>query len=125
MGVIRQLKCPSCHKEWQLCLGHGMRHGVLGRAMEAFSEDLQKKIVEEAQGGQLPLFHFNYKAAVCGRCRRVVAVPVLRLIETGQVFVGECPDCGGVVRVPEEGSPIICPSCGSGELDELDTGHWD
>ena len=94
MGMIRQLTCPSCHKTWQICTGHGMRHGTLGRVMEVFSEDIQREIAAGAAGGWLPLFHFDYRTAICGQCRDVVAVPVLRLIEKDQTYVGTCPVCG-------------------------------
>lgn len=125
MGVIRQYRCPSCQNEWQLAVGHGMKHGVLGRVMEAFSEDIQKKIIKEVDGGQLPLFHFNYEAAVCRQCRIVTAVPVLKFIESGKFYVGSCPQCGSVLEFPEEDTLIVCPDCEKAELDIRDVGRWD
>lgn len=125
MGVIRQYRCPSCQKEWQLLVGHGIKHGVFGRVMEAFSEDIQKKIVEEVDAGQLPLFHFNYQAALCRQCGTIGAVPVLKVIESGKSYVGSCPHCGGVPELFEEDARIVCPDCKKAELDIQDTGHWD
>ncbi len=125
MGIIRQLKCTSCGREWQLRLGHGMRHGILGRVMEVFPEDIQRSIAAEVDAGQLPLFRFDYRAAVCGRCRNVAAVPVLELIEKKKAFVGECPDCRGSAELLEEDLPVICPGCKNGQLEMQDIGHWD
>lgn len=93
--------------------------------MEVFSEEIQKKIVDEAVGGRLPLFHFNYQTAVCRQCRNIVAVPVLRLIETDQAYVGRCPDCGRETEILEEDSPITCPNCGAGEVEMQEIGRWD
>ena len=125
MGMIRQLTCPSCHKTWQICTGHGMRHGTLGRVMEVFSEDIQREIAAGAAGGWLPLFHFDYRTAICGQCRDVVAVPVLRLIEKDQTYVGTCPVCGGEAEIFADDSPITCPSCQGGLLKIQESGRWD
>ncbi|MCI8662466.1 MAG: hypothetical protein HFG69_04265 [Hungatella sp.] len=125
MGVIRRLTCPSCQKEWQLRLGHGMRHGVLGRVMEVFSEDIQREIAADVNTEQLSLFHFNYRTALCRKCRSVEAVPVLHLMESGRSYIGICPVCGGEVELLDEDSRIVCPACERDELNEQETGHWD
>lgn len=124
MGVVREYRCPSCEKTWKLWIGHGMKHGMLGRVMEAFPADIQKKILEGA-GRELPLFSFNYEASVCGHCGSVVAVPVLRLIESGQTYVGRCPECGGEAEPLGESARISCPGCRQAVLQVQDTGHWD
>lgn len=105
-------------------MGHGMRHGVLGRVMREFPEEVQRKIAEDAPRGKLPLFHFCYKAAFCSHCQELVAEPVLRFIESGQLYVGKCPKCGNDAENLEEDGPVRCPECGS-FLDMQDTGHWD
>ncbi|MCI9569721.1 MAG: hypothetical protein HFG14_07465 [Lachnospiraceae bacterium] len=124
MGVIRQFQCPSCKETWEICVGHGMKHGVLGRVMGEFPENTRQKIAEDVQGGDLPLFHFQYQAVSCGHCRDVVAIPVLRLLDSGRLYVGKCPECGGEAEPAAEDSPIACPKCGI-LLDVRDTGHWD
>lgn len=126
MGVIRQYQCSSCRKKWELFVGHGMRHGILGRVMQTFPEDMQKDIAKEAQGGQLPLFDFQYKEAFCKDCQELVAVPVLRFMERQKIFIGKCPKCGSETKLLnlQEGSKADCPGCG-GCLEIQDTGHWD
>lgn len=125
MGVIRQYQCPSCRESWELCIGHGMKHGVLGRVIEEFPEDIRLKIVKDVQGRELPLFHFQYQAAVCGHCQDIVAIPVLQLLESGQSYVGRCPECGSEAKLTAEDSPVVCPGCGKALLDIRDTGRWD
>lgn len=124
MGVIREFRCPSCEKTWKLALGHGMRHGMLGRVMEAFPQDIQRKIVENV-GKSLPLFTFHYKAAVCGQCRNLVALPVLELIESGHTYIGRCPQCHGEPELVKEESEMICPGCQEARVCVQDIGHWD
>ncbi|MCI9594960.1 MAG: hypothetical protein HFG51_12655 [Lachnospiraceae bacterium] len=125
MGVIQQFSCPSCQKTWKLRTGHGIRHAALGQVMEVFSEDIQRKIVAEVTGGQLPLFYFGYQAAACEHCREMAAVPVLRLIESNQTFVADCPGCGSKVEVLEEDTLVNCPACQKAKLKEQDVGIWD
>ena len=124
MGVIREFRCPSCEKTWKLSTGHGMRHGMLGRVMEAFPQDIQRKIVEDV-GKSLPLFTFNYEAAVCGQCRELVALPVLQLMDSGHTYRGRCPRCGGEPELLEEDSRVLCPACEKDRLGVQDVGHWD
>ena len=125
MGVIQQFSCPSCQKTWKLRTGHGTRHAALGQAMEVFSEDIQRKIVAEVKGGQMPLFSFGYQEAVCTHCKDVVALPVLRLVESGQTFIAGCPMCGSEAELVEEEASVNCPSCQKAKLAVKDVGHWD
>ena len=125
MGMIRQFRCPSCRAAWELHTGHGMRHGVLGRVMEAFSEEIREEIAKEARGGHLPLFRFDYRAAVCRQCRMVTAVPVLSLMEREKSYVGGCPRCGAQAEILDEDRPVRCPECQKEDLEMKVTGHWD
>ena len=126
MGVIRRYQCPSCKKTWELFVGHGMKHGILGRVMGTFPKDIQKKIAVEVQGEQLPLVDFQYEEALCKNCQELVAVPVLRFMERQKTFLGKCPNCGSETERLnlQEGSEADCPGCG-GYLKIQDTGHWD
>lgn len=125
MGVIQQFTCPSCLKNWKLRTGHGIRHAALGQVMEVFSEDIQRNIVAQVTGGQMPLFYFGYQEAVCEHCRNIVAVPVLRLIESNQTFIAGCPECSGEVKVIKEETPVNCPACQKAKLRVQDVGNWD
>ena len=83
---------------------------MLGRVMEAFPQDIQRKIVE---------------AAACGQCRNLVALPVLELIESGHTYIGRCPQCYGEPELVKEESEMICPGCQEARVCVQDIGHWD
>ena len=94
--------------------------------MGTFPKDIQKKIAVEVQGGQLPLFDFQYEEALCKNCQELVAVPVLRFMERQKTYLGKCPNCvseTGRLNL-QEGPKADCPGCG-GCLEIQDTGHWD
>ena len=55
--------------------------------MGTFPKDIQKKIAVEVQGGQLPLFDFQYEEALCKNCQELVAVPVLRSWKDKRLFL--------------------------------------
>ncbi len=125
MGIMKEIRCPSCHRDWKAAVGHGRMHGKLDRAVEAFPEELQRKIRMDAGLGDEPLFLFNYRLAVCPECKDIVAVPFLRFLETGWEYVSPCPKCGGKAEVLEEDIPGICPNCQKAGLEAEETGHWD
>lgn len=125
MGIIREFRCPSCHKTWRLSIGHGMVHGMLTRVLKIFPSDIQKKISEDIGSEEAPLFRFNYKIGACHQCKNMVAVPVFELIEQGQVYTAPCPKCGGEVTIEQESSSVLCPLCQDETLSVQDMGHWD
>lgn len=125
MGIIRQFQCPSCQKIWRLCIGQGMRHGILGEVIKAFPEDIQREMVREIQGRPLPLFDFRYRAAFCQNCQEIMAIPVLRLTEEDRFYIGRCDNCEGEVTFLDKDSPVRCPVCGEDFLEVEDIGHWD
>lgn len=125
MGVVQEWQCPSCRQRWRLCLGHGMKHGSLGRVMKLFKEETQKQIAADAGGGALPLFSFQYQAAVCRQCQAIVAVPVLSWQESGQTYIGTCPKCNDEIELLEQDQTVLCPKCQDADLNQQDVGLWD
>ncbi len=86
---------------------------------------MQDKIRTDLKGEDAPLFDFNYRMAACPQCRAVVAVPILRLLETGQSYTSGCPKCGGRTQLLDETDPPVCPHCLKKGLAIQDIGHWD
>lgn len=125
MGNISQFSCPDCRQAWRVNLGHGMNHAMLNTVLEAFSEQTRQKIVGCVGGRQILYFDFNYRAAVCSRCGNIVEIPVLKLPEIGETFVGECPECDHSAEIIKDGETPMCPHCGAAALEETPLGHWD
>lgn len=123
MGRISQFVCPECRQAWKINLGHGLRHAVLDKVLNEFSQEMREKILARIGGQQIFDFDFNYRAAVCGHCGEVVAVPVLGLRGMGEPFVGECPACGHAPEIG--GETLACPHCGAARLEEQTVGMWD
>ncbi len=127
MGMIQTLTCPSCHESWEITTGHGILHSTLERVLKAFPQDTQMEIRQEVQGQLAPIFYFNYRMASCGRCKNIVAVPVIEFPESGRSYTSFCPQCGTsaeLVILKEDASPT-CPRCGTEALSVEDSGRWD
>ncbi len=125
MGRINEFTCSSCNTTWQVRLGHGLGHAMLESVLEEFSEENQQKILEDTEGEEFPSFEFQFRTAICQRCKNVVAVPVITLLQSGQTYFNGCPDCGNSVIIPEQGSEMSCPNCGKAALTEEEIGRWD
>ena len=125
MGRISGFVCPSCHKSWEVWLGHGMAHAALESVLDEFPPDIRQKILSDMEGEQYPAFEFNYFPAVCWQCRKVIAVPGIYLDQTGQSYTAACPDCGSAIAVQAEDTEILCPHCGKSTLSAEDIGRWD
>ena len=108
MGIIKEFKCPSCHKTWRISVGHGRAHSTLKRVLGAFPPDIRKKIGEDAQKDPDPLFLFNYRASLCQQC-----------------YISPCPKCGGRTDIVEDERSVSCPRCRQAVLTVQETGHWD
>ena len=126
MGIIQEYNCPTCRKTWKIFTGHGMNHSTLNRVLESFSMKIKAEILKEnnISAGFEPLFDFNYRPAICHQCQNIVALPVLRFIESGRTYTGECPECGNPAEILETTS-AICPKCLKQYLSCQETGHWD
>jgi predicted RNA-binding Zn-ribbon protein involved in translation (DUF1610 family) len=125
MGRISKFLCPSCNKSWQTTLGHGIDHAVLENILDIFPPEIQKSILSDIEGGQIPAFEFNYRPAVCTRCRKVLSVPVIYLHRTKKTYSSVCPDCGNDVTIQSEDEKLICPHCQNSALSVEDIGIWD
>ncbi|MCI8727160.1 MAG: hypothetical protein HFG66_13755 [Hungatella sp.] len=125
MGIIKEFKCPSCHKTWRISVGHGRAHSTLKRVLGAFPPDIRKKIGEDAQKDPDPLFLFNYRASLCQQCQDILEVPVLDFIEPRQSYISPCPKCGGRTDIVEDERSVSCPRCRQAVLTVQETGHWD
>ena len=112
MGRVNRFICPSCKMTWQIQLGHGFCHARLENVLDAFP-------------AAFPSFEFQYKAAVCPKCRQVLSVPVIHLHQSGNTYAPACPDCGISVQIKEEEETLICPVCGESPLFSEDAGRWD
>lgn len=150
MGKIRKFACPACQSSWTINIGHGLRHATLENVLKSFPADIQQKIKETATEEQLPLFEFNYCAALCPQCKTVVSVPVIRFLQTSKSHIGICPDCGvpsldnpncrssggnnpdcddsncgePVFIIPDD-TACLCPHCEKAQLSIQDIGSWD
>ncbi len=125
MGIVQEYRCPSCRKTWKIFAGHGRVHCALSRVLLAFPADIQAKIREDIRQEQEPLFQFHYRPASCRQCQNIVAIPVLRFLENGHTYSTQCPECGGVPEILEEGAQTACPICQKEKLIFKETGHWD
>ena len=125
MDRVNRFICPSCKMTWQIQLGHGFCHARLENVLDAFPADIQEKILADTKGEAFPSFEFQYKAAVCPKCRQVLSVPVIHLHQSGNTYAPACPDCGISVQIKEEEETLICPVCGESPLFSEDAGRWD
>lgn len=124
MGEINKVVCTSCKRKWQCMIGCGLSHALLQRVIREFPQETGEKIIEEA-GEADPLFAFEYRLSVCGGCKNVVSVPVLKLEEREEEYVGPCPVCQGEVSLIADIDEAVCPVCNSKALEAETEGHWD
>lgn len=125
MGSIERSTCKVCGKSWQYKTGCGVNHWNLDVVLDLFDEDVKTQVKVWATGKDVPLFQFDYHGALCGMCKAVVGVPVLKLFPENALYVGRCEDCGSEVAMPEEASLTRCPECGGQSLENCREGLWD
>lgn len=125
MGRVSEFVCPSCHTSWEIQLGHGMGHAALENVLNEFPSDICQKVLSDTERERNPVFEFNYCPAVCWQCRKVVAVPVIYLHQSGQTYTAVCPDCGSSAAIHTEDAEILCPYCGKSTLTVEEVGRWD
>ncbi|MCI8924814.1 MAG: hypothetical protein HFI45_12610 [Lachnospiraceae bacterium] len=125
MGVIVDISCRSCRADWQCMTGCGLMHGTLEHVADLFPDEMKQEILEYGKQAEIPLFDFGYRLAVCPDCGGMVSVPVVRMLETYQAYVGPCPDCGKPVRLARDLSKTACPVCHEKSLEVKETGCWD
>lgn len=127
MGAIVKVSCKSCGAEWSCRTGCGMWQGALERVAPLFPRDTENAIMLQTEGLECPVFDFGFQLAACDGCSGVVSVPVLSFADSdsGDRYIGVCPDCGGEARPIEDLHQVCCPACGKRELSVLETGRWD
>lgn len=127
MGEILKINCDECREEWQCSVGCGLLHGWKENVIAAFEEPERTAVSRWMNEQQIPLYDFAYQTASCPHCNKLVSVPVVRGIDTDEVFVGKCPVCGETVQVfsQDEVEQTACPVCGARALHGKEIGHWD
>lgn len=133
MGEIINVRCKTCHREWQCFTGNGLLHGKKENILAAFSEERRSLAEGLIAKSGIPAYDFCYRLAVCGHCRNVVAVPVLRAADSEESCVGLCPVCGEKIQnlcreeqdVEEWTKKIACPDCKRKTLQAEEGGYWD
>lgn len=125
MGVLEKATCKVCGRSWRYKTGCGVNHWDLKVVLEMFSDEVKAQVNEWASGKDMPLFQFDYHRAVCGKCKAVVGVPVLKLFPENTQYVVDCENCGGKVSVSEETKSLGCPECGGEPLEVCKEGLWD
>lgn len=133
MGEMINVRCKVCKKEWRCFTGNGLLHGRKEGVLAAFSEDERKQAENLMGAATVPLYDFQYRLAVCGYCQNIVAIPVLRVVDSDEILEGKCPLCGkktknfcGEEQSTEKWSKkIACPICKSRSLEMEEIGHWD
>lgn len=125
MGAIVKVFCESCGAQWECQTGCGIMHGTLDRIAPLFPEETGRVLMEYAGRSECPMFDFAFQSAVCQDCVGVVSVPVVRLHESGERYIGPCPDCGKAVRLLGDPEKTDCPVCKKNTLKTIETGRWD
>lgn len=89
---------------------------------KAMMEHVRNQILTDTEEEQIPLFEFNYRAAVCEQCKKIVSVPSIYLHQKDYVYTGTCAECENAVVALNEGAEIVCPCCKAAVLSEKETG---
>lgn len=125
MGVITDVSCASCGKKWQLRTGSGILHGELGAVKSFFPMEIRQKLDNYEREAEFPLFDFGYQLAVCEHCKAIESVPVIKLLDRQEEYIGVCGTCGGWTKLIENIEETHCPVCHEASLSEEETGLWD
>ncbi len=113
MGDTRYFS-SICGYEKQLDLGGGLN---------AINKEFISRVFPDADFSGIGRPIMENALAVCGRCREIMAVPVLKDMDTGKVIKKlPCPLCNGEADLAEE--PVKCPQCGS-PMESFPAGNWD
>lgn len=124
MGKMIKIACTSCKNEWECITGSGLSHALLQNAVQAFPEEIGKKVMGEIEE-EFPIFEFGYCISVCGCCAKIVNVPVLNLEDGNTEYIGPCPVCGEEVSLITDIDEAVCPVCKNKTLSAEETGRWD
>lgn len=125
MGKIVQIKCGSCGRSREYRIGSGILHGNLEKIAAEYDESIARKIEIISKEKPFALYDFSYSYAKCNYCREIVSVPVLRMKESKDAFIGCCPMCAGKVKVIEDMEQMQCPVCEAKNMQADIIGRWD
>lgn len=125
MGAIKDISCASCGAKWQCRTGCGILHGTLSAVKAAFPDEIRQRLDSYEAEAEFSLFDFGYQLAVCERCGAVESVPVIRLLDKQEEYVGVCEKCGGQAKLIDDIRETQCPVCHDCTLSEEETGLWD
>ena len=125
MGSIERTSCKMCGRSWQYKTGCGVNHWNLEVVLDLFDESVKTQVKSWMNGKATPLFQFDYHGALCGVCKAVVDVPVLKLFPENTVYTGKCEGCGSEVSILDNIKEENCPECGGKSLENFREGLWD
>lgn len=133
MGEVINVHCKACKKGWQCFTGNGLQHGRKEMILAAFPAQDRQQVESLLAASMIPAYDFRYGLAVCVHCHNVVAVPVLRAVDSEDICVGRCPLCGEKTKslcaeeqsAEEWSKKTACPVCKSHRLQTETVGDWD
>lgn len=125
MGQIIKITCTFCKTEWECKTGCGILHGDLTRVAELYPPGQCHSIRDYAETEQFPLFDFGYRLSRCLHCHHVGSVPVLKLPNEKETYVGVCRQCMKEIELLEDIRDTECPVCHHKGLKEEPAGLWD
>lgn len=125
MGSVEKISCSVCGQTWKCRIGCGLQHGRLEAVTKLFDEKTVMQIKTNGLHNPIPLYDFAYQLASCRKCKSVISVPVLTMLEEHLRYVGVCPECGEKIECIEEVETALCPICHEKGLQREKIGHWD
>jgi predicted RNA-binding Zn-ribbon protein involved in translation (DUF1610 family) len=132
MGRILEYSCPACGSKWEVSPGVGLLHGTLEPCIKAFDPGKIMKIQKDLAGYDTSRWYngnqflFEFRCSICDKCKELVTAPVLKVKESGRLYIGICEKCGGEVHPADVSALLMCPECRTKQkLIEREKGHWD
>ena len=125
MGAIKKVSCNKCKSSWEVMTGSGMCHSSLKAVSESYSEEVARQILECEKENERIVFDFGFHPAICRECKRVTSVPVLKIKNTCEEYIGGCDRCNVAVELADAPEMCKCPVCGEDVLSVRTVGDWD
>lgn len=124
MGRIQRVACSQCGYQTELYTGGGLRDCHPETALATAPND--QSLAEALHRGAR--FQIDRSIAVCGKCRKLLAVPYITYWPEGEESrhtAAACPDCNNLLtRLSAAADSVSCPVCGRTLL-LTQLGHWD
>lgn len=124
MGKICKILC-KCGYTKKLYVGGGLAACNINMVNMVFSEEKLKQFNSYYKNNEVKGFFVENELALCGKCKEIITVAVLRAELTDNrklKIVNDCPKCNEKVKVLSELG--VCPKCGE-KMMEQDVGDWD